>query len=105
MGYPDHLEEESHSLFIDVYAQDDATGTHLSNDIRDILRGKFPSIGRIRPLCEVYDKTMATPSVIFTVDLEEVRWDRGRSFAEDWLKHWFVVSATLTDVYGDEDDS
>lgn len=100
-----NLMEERHSVFIDIYAEDDATGIHLSNDIRDILRGKMPSIDRGWPQIEIYDKTLATPAVIFNVDVEDARWDRGRNFAEEWLKHWFVVSCDLVDVYGDEDDA
>lgn len=100
-----NLMEERHNVFIDIYAEDDATGIHLSNDIRDILRGKFPSISRTQPRIDIYDKTMATPAVIFTVEVEDARWDRGRSFSESWLKHWFVVSCTLVDTYGDEDDA
>lgn len=100
-----NLTEERHNVFIDVYAEDDATGIHLSNDIREILRGKMPSIDRGWPSIDVYDKTLATPVVIFTVDVEDARWDRGRSFSEAWLKHWFVVSCTLVDTYGDEDDA
>lgn len=99
-----NLMEERHNVFVDIYAEDDATGMHLSNDIRDILRGKFPSIGRTVSRMDVYDKTLATPAQIFAVDIENSRWDRGRSFSESWLRHWFVVSCDLVDVYGDEDD-
>jgi len=99
-----NLQEERIVCYVDVYAEDDAVGMHLSHDIRDILRGKMPSIGRTEPTLEVYDFSAATPDVIFNCDIEDVTWDRGRSFTEKHLRHWFVVACDLVDVYGDEND-
>ena len=99
-----NLTEERHNCYIDIYAEDDAVGKHLSNDIRDILRGKMPSIDRGYPHYGVYDLTEATPPHLFNVDIESVRWDRGRNFSEAWLRHWFVVACDLVDTYGDETD-
>lgn len=100
-----NMTEERHNCFIDVYAEDDAVGMHLSNDLRDILRGKMPSIDRGWSHFAVFDLTEATPSELFKCQFEDVRWDRGRNFSEAWLKHWFVVACDVVDRYGDEDDS
>lgn len=100
-----NMTEERYQCFIDIYAEDDAVGMHLSNDIRDILRGKMPSIDRGDSRFDVLDLTMATPPVLFICEIEDARWDRGRNFAEAWLKHWFVVSCDIVDFYGDEDDA
>lgn len=96
-----NLQENTWTGYADVYAESDALGLHLAGDIRDILRGKMPSIGCYRPQVVVYDYTMATPPELFICEIEGVVLDKARD-----SKHpnWYSVRFDLVDAYGDEDD-
>lgn len=89
-------------MVFDVYAESDSLGQHLAIDIRDILQGRFSTIGRRAPVINVYDYTQATPVEIFKCELENVSYDRARSATKSWQKHWFVVFFTVLDSYDDE---
>lgn len=99
-----NLTEDRWPFYIDVYAESKALGTHLSNDIRDILRGKFPSIGRTGPVLDVYDLRQATPPWIFGCVIENVRCDKGHNWPQPWRQHWYSISLDLIDTYDDEDN-
>lgn len=105
-----NLTEDRWSVYVDFYAENDSLGTHMAGDIRDILRGKMPSIGRDRPICSVYDYTQVLdPDVdvapfLFNVDIENVMLDRAHNASRPWMQHWFSVRTDLVDEYGDEDD-
>lgn len=98
-----NLTEDTWTYSVDIYAEDDAVGIHLINDIRDILRGKIPSIGRTGPILPVFDYQAATPTQIFTCDIEDVVVDRARGFTKAWQQHWWAARCDVIDTYGDED--
>lgn len=88
---------------IDFYAESDAIGKQLIFDVRDILTGRMPSIGRTGPTVNVYDYTQgATPPQIFYVDITNVRLDRGHNWPHPWLQHWFSLQFFTEDHYADE---
>ncbi len=102
--------EERWSVYVDFYAESDSLGTHMAGDIRDILRGKMPSIGRSQPLFEVLDYTNVvnpgdSPAFLFNVEIEQVTLDRAHNASRPWQRHFFSVSAELIDDYGDENDA
>lgn len=95
------LSEERHVFYIDFYAQSDALGEHVAGDIRDVLRGRMPVIGRDRPTLDVFDRTQtpvpATPA--FVLELDDVAVDRApRETARAWEAHWFMVRCVVIDV-------
>lgn len=94
--------EDTTRCYVDIYAQDDQLGLHLAFDVRDILAGKLPSIGRDVSRLDVYDLRQATPSPFTTVDIEAVRVDRAVPGTEPWQQHWFMVRFDLVDEYLDE---
>lgn len=96
--------ENRHTFYIDFYAEDDSIGRHLIHDVRDVLRGKFPSISRSRPILPVYDFTLATPVETFVCEIENVLVDRAHDFPRAWQRHWFTVRCDVVDVYEDEND-
>lgn len=98
-----NLTEDTWVFSVDIYAEDDAVGIHLINDIKDILRGKMPSIGRTGPVLSVLDYAAATPTQIFQCDIENVVVDRARGFTKAWQQHWWAVRCDVIDTYGDED--
>lgn len=91
-------------FYVDIYAQDDALGKHLAYDVRDLLRGKMPSIGRARPVLDVLDLSQVPPAPVTIAEIDNVVVDRANSFARDWEKHWWVVRFDVLDSYGDELD-
>lgn len=96
--------ENRMDYFIDFYAESDALGTHVINDIKDILRGKITVLGRSTTAIPVYDVSNATPHIIFYVDVDSVRVDRAHQFTHPWQEHWYSISLVLTDYYGSDLD-
>lgn len=90
--------------YVDVYAQSQAVGQHLAYDIRDLLQGRFPSIGRDRPSFTVMDYSLATPVELFNCDLEFVEVSRAQVWNKEHEKYWYAVYCEIVDNYGDEDD-
>lgn len=99
-----NLTNDRHKCWIDIYAQSRDVADHLAGDIRDILRGKMPSIGRTGPVMDLMDLRLATPVSLATVLIEDVRKDRPENPPNVWQKHMVMVSCELEDSYQDEDD-
>lgn len=98
------LSIETWDFFVDFYAENDPVGLHVIHDIRDILRGKIPSIGRGRPVLDVMNWTLATPTPAFTCEIEDVVVDRATGFNRPWLFHWYTCRASILDTYANEAD-
>lgn len=96
------LQETRWEMWVDFYAENDSLSLHLIRDVKDILQGRMPSIGRTGPIVEVYDYTLATPVVIFNVEIEDVTTDRARGFPQPWLRSWRACGFTVVDTYDDE---
>lgn len=94
--------EDTIEMYIDVFAESDPLGWQLAMDIRDILLGKFPELGRIAPLIDVYDLRQATPAPFTQVEVTAVEVDRAQGQAREWQAHWFMIRADLLDDYSDE---
>lgn len=97
--------EHDWQFYLDFYAEDNALGIHMAHDLEAILTGRFPSIGRGESRFPVYDYTEATPSIFTYCEIEEVIVDRARGFPKPWQKFWYVVSFSVLDYYGTEDDT
>ena len=98
------LENIRWEYYVEIFAESKAVGKHLSGDIRDILKGKMPSIGRSEPLFVVYDTTVATPPELFTCGIEEVEDQRTHSFSDSIRQYWWTVACVVTDNYWNEND-
>jgi hypothetical protein len=96
--------EHSWTLYVDIYAESNALGMQLAHDIKDILQGRLPSVGRNEPSFNVYDYRDATPSMFTTCQIDNVMVDRAQGFAEPWRRWWYSVGVTVLDYYGTEDD-
>lgn len=94
--------EDTLRCYIDVFAQDTQFGMHFSSDLRDILVGKMPSIGRNGAYIDVYDLRGATPMAFTTVEVDAVRIDRAENTVRAWQEFWFMVRFDLIDDYADE---
>lgn len=92
-------------FYCDIYAESSSLGIHLSNDIKAILEGRMPSIGRSGPKFSVYDWGQATPTELFQCQIENVLLLRGRNFSKRWERYWYSLSFSVLDYYGNEADS
>lgn len=97
------LEENRWDFYVDIYAENEALGIELAGDVRDILRGKMPSIGRGIPHIDVLDYRLATPTHLFYVEVEDVDMVRPRT-AGPAKSSIHIVACTLVDTYDTETD-
>lgn len=94
--------EDTLRCYVDIFGQDDQFGIHFAADIRDVLVGKVPSIGRDAPYVDVYDLRAATPYAFTTLEVDAVRIDRAENTSRPWQDHWWMVRFDLVDDYADE---
>lgn len=84
---------------IDLYTENDSFGTDITNDIRDVLRGRLGSAipgGRL----PVYDYQQATPTVITYVGITDITISRNTALAQrDYARHTYQVECHLEDSY------
>lgn len=92
------------TYYVDIYGENDTIAKHLAYDIKDILRGRFSSIGRSSSVFSVYDYSLATPTIVFACDIEDVVVDRPLAVEKQWQKHMFMVRFDVLDAYMDETD-
>lgn len=97
------LAEHRHTYYVDFYAENDAIGVHFMTDVKDILGGRMPSIGRSEPTITVYDWTQATPPAIFTVSVENIIIDRPMMPSKPWHRFMRTVRFEIVDHYSTDD--
>lgn len=100
------LTEESWLYYVDVYAENEAVGLHLAGDVKGILAGRFPtSVSRIGPDVDIYDVRVdaATPHVLFSVELDGIDLNRGRSYTSAIEEFWWSIDFVVLDEYTDEE--
>lgn len=97
-----NLAEHRWSWFIDFYAENNSVGVHVIQDVKAILEGRFPSIGRKDPSFAILDYTMATPIPILYCQIEDVTTHRAHGFPRVYQRYWHSCSFTLVDYYGDD---
>jgi hypothetical protein len=97
-----NLTEHRFLYYIDVYAESTAVGKNLSGDIKDILEGRFNSIGRDSNRLEVLDLSQSIPSHLFYADIEEVTVDRSRFSNRPFEKYWWVIYCDVVFSYSNE---
>lgn len=99
-----NLSEFRTTYFVDVYGENNAVGLHIARDIRDLIKGRMPSIDRDSPSMPVLDYSQATPTELFTVDFENVQLNRAHDFPKEWQRYWYSIYLEIVDWYGDEND-
>lgn len=88
------------TYYVDFYAEDDVIGKHLIYDVRDILAGRMVGVGRTDSSVAVLDYTLATPTQVFVVQLEDIIVDRAHDFPKPWQRNWYACRFTVLDSYG-----
>lgn len=80
----------------EVFAESESLGDDLSNDIRDILRGRLGSSSAL----PIYDFRHATPPVVGYLQVDNVNSLRNVAPSQDsWVRHWYRVRCEFTDTY------
>lgn len=97
-----NMSENRWTFYLDFFAESDVLGKEMVHDLRDILGGRMSSIGRDKAHVPVYDYRLATPTIQFYVDIEDLVVDRARDFPKPWQKHWFALRFDVVDSYTDE---
>lgn len=95
------LTNDVHTGYVEIYAENDSLGHHLSNDIRDWLRGRLQTnpVGVTFPIFDY--RQGSTPPVIGYMDIDGISALRNVAATnEQWLRHWFRVRCEITDTYG-----
>lgn len=98
------LTDDTWTYYVDIYAEGEAVGQDVAHDIRDMLRGKFPSIGMGVQAFPVWDYRMPTPDILFSCEISSVVSDRARNFPQAWRRYWFSVRCDVLDSYETELD-
>jgi hypothetical protein len=98
--------EDTRYYYVDFFAESDPVGKHLIGDVRDILLGKYASLGRVAPELDVWDlRNNGQPTqVLFSCTIIDVRVDRAHGYREPWLRHWYSVQFGLLDYYTSDAD-
>ena len=94
-----NLEQYNWDVYLDIFAEDESVGVHLTGDIYDILRGKMESIGRTGPSFKVYDLRIEDEPYLFTCQLENIEESRVREWDAPFNKYWWVIAVTIVDTY------
>jgi hypothetical protein len=95
------LTSDVHVGYVEVYAENDSLGIHLSNDLRDWFRGRLQP-GLIGVTFPIFDyREGSTPPVIGYMDIDNISALRNVSVSSNlWLRHWFRVRCDIRDTYG-----
>ena len=94
-----NLDEYSWDVYLDIFAENESVGIHLSGDIYDILAGKFASIDRGDSKLEVYNVSVDGEPYLFTCELKNIETGRVREWTKPYNKYWWVIGLTIVDYY------
>lgn len=97
-----NLTEHRFSYYIDVYGEGKSLAMHLAADIKDILQGRFSSIGRTTATFDVLDLTQEGKPILFFCEISDVQFDRNRISNSPSEKYWWTISCDIVYTYGDE---
>jgi len=87
-----HLSTDRYESYVEIYGQDRSMCKQFRGDIVAGLRGTAPSIGRDRPVIEVYDLLAATPPLLTTAQILDVEADMKVVFDSPWEERVAQVS-------------
>jgi hypothetical protein len=89
---------------VDFYAAGDTIGLHVTNDIRDILRGRIGTVSHLGSF-SLYDFNQPTPTVIgHAVTVEATASRLPVRLGQEYTRHWHVVDVVIEDTYYDSQD-
>lgn len=94
------LTQDDIAVVFDFFAENDSIGDHVSNDVRDLLRGR---LGSGRATFPLQDFRQTTPTKVGYVLVDEVWIERPSAIAEkEFRRHWYQIRCVAQDVYTDD---
>lgn len=94
-----NLSTDRLAITIDFYAENDALGVEVTNDMRDLLRGRLPG-GADNAGFPILDFRLPTPAPIGRAEVLDVRVQRSLvQVPEEWVRHVYTVATTIGDTY------
>jgi hypothetical protein len=96
------MTEDNWTFYFDFYAEDDAIGIHIIQDVKAILDGKFASLGQIGASFPIYDYREATPSVVAHAEIENASIAKAQDFPKPWQRHWYALRFDVLDYVTDD---
>lgn len=100
------LTEDRWTGLVDFYAENDTVGVDVAHTVRDLLRGKYVTIGPPwdRGVCPLTDLSVQPPVDFGYLEIENVAVDRATGFNQPWRRFWWSVSFDVLDRYTDQTD-
>lgn len=92
-----NMERVEWEFFVDIYAEDSSVGTHLSGDIRDLLKGKMSGLNRTKSTLEVLDLTQDPSPSAFYCDLEGIESAKVRASEQQHRRDYYTVGGYVVD--------
>jgi len=99
-----NLSEHSLQLFIDIYGENRAVGLHLAGDVKDLLQGRFASVGFDKTHFPVHDLTDSNSPILFYCEIDNLQFNRSRFSTKPFEKYWWEISCDLVYTYGNDQD-
>lgn len=94
------LAEERRVFYVDFFAESDALGKHLIGDVRDLLRGRMPHVGRDKPILAVYDRTAgAVTEPAFYCEIDRVTSESARESSAAHKRSWYLARVEVSDEW------
>lgn len=97
-----NLSDHRRTFYLDFFAENQAIGEHLINDLGDALQGRMASIQRGSPYIPLYDYSQATPPLIRNMEVEDVVVSRAPTYSQAWQKYWYSIQFLIIDFYDGE---
>lgn len=94
-----NMERVEWEFFVDIYAEDSSAGTHLSGDIKGLLKGKMSNLNRTKPILEVLDLTQDPSPLAFYCDLERIESAKVRESEQQHHKNYYTVGGYVVDYH------
>lgn len=96
------LTQDDIAVVFDFYAENDSVGFDVTNDVRDLLRGRL-DVGPQRASFDLQDYRQDPPVKIGYATVDEVRVERPAAVAvQEWRRHWYQIRCVVHDAYTDD---
>lgn len=94
------LAEEHRTYYVDFFAESDALGKHLIGDVRDLLRGRMPHVGRDAPILAVWDRSNdAAVAPEFYCEIDRVTSESVRESSAAHKRSWYLCRVEVSDEW------
>lgn len=100
-----NLTEFTHVGYVDFYCEPpppegnggEALGKQVIGDVRALVAGEMPAIGRSEPQLDVYDYSLATPVISFVTDIDRIAVRKAHRYDQPWERYWYTVAFEITE--------